>query len=1347
MDTFAFRKAPRLPGFRLAAVFCCLAALLATATLPARAQADTTAQTLSWTGAGGDGLWSNPANWEPQGVPGPLDAARFGPEADGKFAVGDSVVDGEFGGELSGLTVEAGFAGRIRLEHDLAVHGRLALGDGQIEQGGAALSAVEWLQTGGEFIGGNAPVTILGEMAVHAGVFTTPAATMSAPRLEIGPGGIVRLGACGKLELTASENPLTGDGLLDISTHLPNSLEFTGRDAPDLLAAPPLRDGPLAQVAAPEAAGRVLSQKLAQGEDLLTAAVVDSANGFAYFGTYTSPGFVVKVRLSDFTRVGAINLNTGENLLTSAILDAAGQNAYFGTYTSPGRVVRIDLATFTRAAALTLNSGENLLRAAVLDTPNARAYFTTYTNPARVVRLNLSTFTRSGALTFNTGESNVRSAVYDPAAQRAYFGTYTAPGRVVAVDLAAFSRLGAVTLNAGDNNLTCAALDASAQAAYFGTYTSPGRVARLDLGTFTQTGSLALNTGENQLTAALIEPADGRAYFATYTSPGRLVQLDLATFSRGAALALATGENQPMSAALDAANRQAYLGTYTYPGRVVRVELATFTHGGALALTLGENLPTSAVIDPLNGFAYFGTNTTPGMVVKVRLSDLARIGVVALNTGENSLRAALIEPAQGYAYFGTVTNPGRVVRLDLATFTRSAAITLNSGENQIRSAVLDPANRLAYFGTYTSAGRVVRLDLATFSRTGAVTLPSGENQLVSAVIDPANHMAYFGTNTSPGRVIAVNLSPLARSGALTLAAGENQLVSAVIHAGTRQAYFGTNTSPGRVVQVDLATLARANALTLNSGENLLTAAVLDPAQNLVFFGTNTSPGRVVQVDIATLTRQRALTLSSGENGLLCAADDAANGYAYFATYTSPGIVVKVDLLARVLNTNLNIAYRDIQSAVSRASNNNSLTILAGVFTETVVVNGNLTFVPDAGVTLAGNLTVNNARTLTLNGSLALTGNLTVNGTLNQTAGTFTFSGATAAGGSGTIRLRGVAITGALTAPSGNLNVAGDWVNNGTFNPNNGTLTFNGTTAIGGASAHHFRNVTIAAASTLTAPAGNLNISGNFTNSGAFNHNNGAVVFDGAGSQNLAANTAMVFYDLSVNAGVTLNETVAADNLSLAGTLANLGAITKTKSGLATGVTTFGLAGAAVDLATLGSISTLQVSRIGSPHPNENSSGGGNQILDIYYSLAPNAGANGTFSSKVCLPYTQAEFDAAGGGSSEGSLRLCRWNGSGWECYNRGANSSTATNTVCAEGVTSFSDWVIGQVGPTAVQVHTFRGRNAAPAGGWDVGAGGMLALACIGLWLRKQQGKRPEHRTLDYDSPRGTPVEQGHCRP
>src|SRR2546427_3139626 len=83
-----------------------------------------------------------------------------------------------------------------------------------------------------------------------------------------------------------------------------------------------------------KAFSRVGTLSLNTGEDNLRAAVVDTANGFAYFATFTSPSIIVKIRLSDFTRVASLTLNAGDGNVTSAVIDSAAGFAYFGTGTS-----------------------------------------------------------------------------------------------------------------------------------------------------------------------------------------------------------------------------------------------------------------------------------------------------------------------------------------------------------------------------------------------------------------------------------------------------------------------------------------------------------------------------------------------------------------------------------------------------------------------------------------------------------------------------------------------------------------------------------------------------------------------------------------------------------------------------------------------------------------------------------------------------------------------------------------------------------------------------------------------------------------------------------------------------
>ncbi|MFH0939561.1 MAG: hypothetical protein V1899_09825, partial [Planctomycetota bacterium] len=90
---------------------------------------------------------------------------------------------------------------------------------------------------------------------------------------------------------------------------------------------------------------RIGAAGLVFGESGLICSVIDTTNGYAYFGTYTEPGIVVKVALGGGgaapARVGAVTLNAGENRLYSAAIDAANGYAYFGTDTAPGIVVKV----------------------------------------------------------------------------------------------------------------------------------------------------------------------------------------------------------------------------------------------------------------------------------------------------------------------------------------------------------------------------------------------------------------------------------------------------------------------------------------------------------------------------------------------------------------------------------------------------------------------------------------------------------------------------------------------------------------------------------------------------------------------------------------------------------------------------------------------------------------------------------------------------------------------------------------------------------------------------------------------------------------------------------------------
>ncbi|MBK7179404.1 MAG: delta-60 repeat domain-containing protein [Rhizobiaceae bacterium] len=254
------------------------------------------------------------------------------------------------------------------------------------------------------------------------------------------------------------------------------------------------------------------------------------------------------------------------------------------------------------------------------------------------------------------------------------------------------------------------------------------------------------------------------------------------------------------------------------------------------------------------------------------------------------------------------------------------------------------------------------------------------------------------------------------------------------------------------------------------------------------------------------------------------------------------------------------------------------------------------------------------------------------------------------------------------------------------------------------------NVTITgnfsiSAGTFNAPvAYTLAFQGDFTNSGGtFSHNNGTAAFTGTGTQTITGNT--TFYNLTIDGSSTLqtNAIITANGITH-----NAASVTQENRTISSNSTyTFNLAEASVNFDNRGSLNSLQVNRTESAHPQENFAGGAANILNRYYTLTPNANPT---QADVCFGYTDAEL----GGLNESNLRLCRWTGSAWACPERGVSSNTTSNLVCADSVNEFSDWVIGQVGPTAVTLNSFSARTRELTGLRL--AFGAIALAGMG-WL------------------------------
>jgi hypothetical protein len=157
--------------------------------------------------------------------------------------------------------------------------------------------------------------------------------------------------------------------------------------------------------------------------------------GFAYFGTDTAPGRVIKVDLGHFYRVGALVLRDADAYLTSAAFDLPTATAYFGTNTVPGRVIQVNVDDMTIAGEMPLNPGEDHLTTVAMDSPGGFVYFGTDTSPGIVVKIDLTNFTRVDAIVLAADENSLRSAAMDTVGRHLYMGTFVFPSQIVQIDI------------------------------------------------------------------------------------------------------------------------------------------------------------------------------------------------------------------------------------------------------------------------------------------------------------------------------------------------------------------------------------------------------------------------------------------------------------------------------------------------------------------------------------------------------------------------------------------------------------------------------------------------------------------------------------------------------------------------------------------------------------------------------------------------------------------------------------------------------------------------------------------------------------------------------------------------
>jgi hypothetical protein len=441
--------------------------------------------------------------------------------------------------------------------------------------------------------------------------------------------------------------------------------------------------------------------------------------------------------------------------------------------------------------------------------------------------------------------------------------------------------------------------------------------------------------------------------------------------------------------------------------------------------------------------------------------------------------------------------------------------------------------------------------------TGFITLTSG------ALIANSNNISLSGNWTNNGGSFTAGTSTVTFTGTSTIG---GSVATTFFNLTKNSANTVTNAVDGTTVS---GTMSITNGTFI--GNNSLTTAYTINVNNFsltagTFDSNNTSLAGIAMIlsISGSYTQTATSTFTNTGAGVTEVLFTGGGNTTYSNAYTTAGTNWIYAIVHVTNNTTLTLSTDLMQYGVSASG----AIVDAGstLVTGTRLLRSGLVNIGDPALIWEINGTLKTAVTAGLSGSTTTTldntnspvlalgalSTIEYNATSAQVVtsradyANITFTGNSTKTAAGTFSVsKDLTINTTATFAAGNFthNVAGNWINNGTFTPDTSTINFNGTSTISGSSTNTFNNISIAAASSLTAPASsNINVQGNWTNNNVFTNNSGTVTFNSASAQSISGAT--TFYNLSLtNSGVKTFSSVitTSANLSIAsGTQANLG---------------------------------------------------------------------------------------------------------------------------------------------------------------------------------------------------------------
>lgn len=701
---------------------------------------------------------------------------------------------------------------------------------------------------------------------------------------------------------------------------------------------------------------------------------IDPSGTYGYAGISMAPGRIVRVKLSAFSRDAVLNLPASDSFPGLGAVDGQGVFAYFigSTFPTP-RLIKVRLSDFTRIDSLALAEATQPASGLTLDSTGSFAYIPTRNQPGKLLRVNLSNFLTIDQKVLPANYNSLGAITISQDGTKALGVTFG--GKPVVIDLIGFSGVfvSAATPPPYANTVGTIPLPGSPERVLLLNDTEPAILEKMDF-SFNRSGLLVLDGGQRSFDKMLQDPDGLHCILAGGLGIpvfAAVAQENLSLVGARARPPSVTGLINYFSAAATDGERGYFAAVPSTAGSAEIHNLdwlsksPEFFLGGStvsglslfganlesLAYNLNDSKLYLSTRNPATGgivrsmarnfsqvtdhFSYLASQSVTGITPGRASADFHYILSPANIIGHYHGGASDYSPAafenprtllqnseSGRLYTSTGGTQGVIYELDPNSLKVTQSLNLNNlpgvTAGEIYAGVLDQDNRFAVYSANLPNPQIIKHSLVNFQQ--ADVLPTNYVSAVK-VLDPDGGRL-FAYNEPKNQIHKIRLTPrermegtrfrLSNTAEVTsanfyshAAVGPRRIAverentsirnfrSGFIDPARNQAWFGTGGTTGYISIFNTKTRKIVKTITSNQGE--LACAVADLAGGFGYFGASATPGKILKYRLSDGSLYTPLPLNSGENSLSAATIDPSSEFAYFAVGTSPAKIVIIQL--------------------------------------------------------------------------------------------------------------------------------------------------------------------------------------------------------------------------------------------------------------------------------------------------------------------------------------------------------------------------------------------------------------------------------------------------------------------